>query len=117
MMIYSFNCHGSLIERACQNLITNAVRYAKNQVVVSAKIENEQLIITVSDDGNGISKEDRDKIFKPFTRVNKSRNKNDGGFGLGLAIVKRIIDLHHGQCHVEPSSLGGCEFILSIDDK
>jgi len=109
-----FRCHGSLIERACQNLITNAVRYAKQQVVICAKIEAKQLVITVSDDGAGITKKDQEEIFKPFTRINKSRNKKDGGFGLGLAIVKRIIDLHQGHCQVKYSSLGGCKFVICI---
>ena len=109
-----FHCHGSLIERACQNLITNAVRYAKQQVVICANIEDEQLVITVSDDGCGIPKQDQDKIFEPFTRINKSRNKKDGGFGLGLAIVKRIVDLHQGLCQVKSSSLGGCKFVMRI---
>jgi two-component system OmpR family sensor kinase len=111
-----FLCHGSLIERACQNLITNAVRYAKQRIVINAKIEDKKLIITVSDDGCGISQKDQEEIFKPFTRINKSRNKNDGGFGLGLAIVKRIIDLHQGHCQVKYSSLGGCKFIIRIHD-
>ncbi|NQY88414.1 MAG: hypothetical protein HRT51_11840 [Colwellia sp.] len=109
-----FHCHGSLIERACQNLITNAVRYAKKQVVIYAKIEDKQLVITVSDDGCGIPTKDQEKIFKPFTRINKSRNKKDGGFGLGLAIVKRIVDLHQGHCQVTYSTLGGCKFIIRI---
>ena len=109
-----FHCHGSLIERACQNLITNAVRYAQAQVVIGATIEDEQLVITVSDDGCGITTKDQEQIFKPFTRINKSRNKKDGGFGLGLAIVKRIVDLHQGQCQVKSSSLGGCKFIIRI---
>jgi two-component system OmpR family sensor kinase len=111
-----FLCHGSLIERACQNLITNAVRYANQRIVINAKVVEHKLIISVSDDGCGISKKDQEQIFKPFTRINKSRNKNDGGFGLGLAIVKRIIDLHQGHCQVAYSSLGGCKFTLSIDD-
>lgn len=109
-----YHCHGSLIERACQNLITNAVRYAKKQVVICAKIEDKKLVITVSDDGVGIAQKDQDKVFKPFTRIDKSRNKKDGGFGLGLAIVKRIIDLHQGHCEVKRSSLGGCKFVIRI---
>ena len=111
-----FHCHGSLIERACQNLITNAVRYAQQQVVIAAAIEDKQLVITVSDDGCGITTKDQEKIFKPFTRIDKSRNKKDGGFGLGLAIVKRIVDLHQGQCQVKSSSLGGCKFVIRISD-
>lgn len=109
-----FYCHGSLIERACQNLITNAVRYAQAQVVIAASIDDKQLVITVSDDGCGITTKDQAQIFKPFTRINKSRNKKDGGFGLGLAIVKRIVDLHHGQCQVKSSSLGGCKFVIRV---
>lgn len=111
-----FLCHGSLIERACQNLITNAVRYAEHKIVISAKVENKKLIISVSDDGCGITQKDQEEIFKPFTRINKSRNKKDGGFGLGLAITKRIVDLHQGHCQVKYSSLGGCKFIISIND-
>lgn len=110
-----FYCHGSLLERACQNLITNAVRYAKNKVIINAHIEGDMLEIIVCDDGCGILKNDQDKIFKPFTRINKSRNKKDGGFGLGLAIVKRVVDLHHGHCHIESSSYGGCKFVMRIN--
>lgn len=107
-------CHGDLVERACQNLITNAIRYAKQQVNISAMMKNDKLHIAVSDDGCGISQADKDKVFNAFTRLDKSRNKEKGGFGLGLAIVKRIVDLHHGQCTVEDSSSGGCTFTLMI---
>jgi two-component system OmpR family sensor kinase len=111
-----FLCHGSLIERACQNLITNAVRYAEHKVVICAKMVDKKLVISVSDDGRGITTKDQEKIFKPFTRIDKSRSKEDGGFGLGLAIVKRIVDLHQGHCRVKYSSLGGCKFIIRVSD-
>jgi len=107
-------CNGHLIERACQNLITNAIRYACQLVEIKASIKNGQLIISVSDDGCGIDDKDQHSIFQAFTRLDKSRNKEQGGFGLGLAIVKRIMDWHKGQCTVEKSHLGGAKFCLIL---
>jgi len=110
----SWLCDGHFIERACQNYITNALRYAKSQVVISAKITNNLLHIDVEDDGIGIEEQDQEQVFKAFTRLDKSRNKQQGGFGLGLAIVSRIVDCHHGQCNVSRSTLGGAKFSLIL---
>jgi two-component system OmpR family sensor kinase len=107
-------CNGHLIERASQNLITNAIRYADNLVEIKVIIQNNQLIISVSDDGCGIDGKDQERIFQAFTRLDKSRNKEQGGFGLGLAIVKRIMDWHQGQCTIERSTIGGARFSLII---
>ncbi|MCJ8295184.1 MAG: ATP-binding protein [Colwellia sp.] len=107
-------CNGHLIERASQNLITNAIRYADSLVEIKASMQNNQLIISVSDNGKGIDKKDRESIFQAFTRLDKSRNKEQGGFGLGLAIVKRIMDWHKGQCTIEKSDMGGANFSLII---
>jgi len=108
-------CNGHLLERASQNLITNAIRYANHLIEIQANIQNNQLIISVSDDGNGIDEKDRASIFQAFTRLDKSRNKEQGGFGLGLAIVKRVMDWHKGRCIIEKSSLGGAKFSLLIE--
>jgi two-component system OmpR family sensor kinase len=107
-------CYGDLLERASQNLITNAIRYARSEVIVSASISSTNLIIKVEDDGCGIQPEDRADLFKPFTRVDKSRDKQKGGYGLGLAIVKKAIDWHNGQCFIEDATQGGALFILRI---
>ncbi|KGJ94889.1 ATP-binding protein [Colwellia psychrerythraea] len=107
-------CNGHLIERASQNLITNAIRYADKQVEIKASMQNNRLIISVSDDGCGIDDKDQESIFQAFTRLDKSRNKAQGGFGLGLAIVKRIMDWHKGQCTIEKSTIGGAKFSLII---
>lgn len=107
-------CHGHLLERAVQNLITNALRYAQQQIKVDAAIIAENLVISVSDDGCGIAKKDQLMIFNAFSKVDKSRNKNDSGFGLGLAIVKRILELHQGYCEVSSSNVGGAKFTLFI---
>jgi len=107
-------CNGHLLERASQNIITNAIRYAAHQVEIKASIENKQLIISVSDDGCGIEDKDQQSIFQAFTRLDKSRNKEQGGFGLGLAIVKRIMDWHKGHCTIGKSHLGGAKFSLIL---
>ncbi|MGJ8691701.1 MAG: ATP-binding protein [Thalassotalea sp.] len=124
-----FNCDGHLLERACQNLISNAVRYGTSQIKVSANITNNQLLVVVADDGEGISPAQHAQLFLPFYKLDKSRSKNHesdrvepdkspnktaGGFGLGLAIVKRIIDLHHGRCDISTSALGGAQFCLTL---
>jgi len=107
-------CNGHLLERASQNIITNAIRYAVNLVEIKADIKQGQLVISVSDDGCGIKDKDQQTIFQAFTRLDKSRNKEQGGFGLGLAIVKRIMDWHKGHCTVEKSALGGAKFSLLL---
>jgi two-component system OmpR family sensor kinase len=108
------HCYGDLLERATQNLITNAIRYARSEVIVSASISSTYFTIKVEDDGCGIPPEDRADLFKPFSRVDKSRDKQNGGYGLGLAIVKKVIDWHNGQYFIEDSLQGGALFTLRI---
>ncbi|WP_196141060.1 ATP-binding protein [Aliikangiella sp. G2MR2-5] len=102
-------CDGYLIERAIQNLLVNAGKYAKNKVSVSLSYSEESAIILVEDDGKGIEKKYRDKIFESFFQI-KSTGDHKKGFGLGLAIVKKIIDIHKGSISVETSSLNGALF-------
>lgn len=113
----TFICNGDLLERAIQNLLTNAIRYANEAVLVTAEIENNQLHISVIDDGDGIDEAQTTDLFKAFTRLDKSRNKQKGGFGLGLAIVKRIMDWHKGICAIERSEQGGAKFTLILPIK
>lgn len=109
-----FNANGELLERACQNLITNAIKYAASQVIISANLFQDTLTITVEDDGCGIAEQDKVKLFEPFTRVDKSRNKANGGHGLGLAIVQKSCFWHQGICKIEESELGGAKFIIQL---
>ena len=80
-------------------------------------MEDEQLLVIVEDDGKGIADKDKAQLFLPFYKLDKSRNKNKGGFGLGLAITHRIVDLHKGRCDISQSQLGGAQFSLSIPNK
>jgi signal transduction histidine kinase len=79
------------LRRAVGNLIDNAVRHAASRVAVAVFLDHDQVVISVSDDGPGISAEDRERAFERFTRFDDSRGRNSGGAGLGLAIVRELI--------------------------
>lgn len=107
-------CDGHFLERALQNLITNGIRYAKSKVKVTVAVEDSALILSVEDDGPGISEQEQSQIFKPFVRLDKSRTRDEGGFGLGLAIVRRIVQWHRGKVEVGTAQLGGACFVITI---
>lgn len=113
-----YNCNEHLIERAIQNLSTNALRYAKANIEICLVTTQQHVKIIVEDDGPGISDQDRDKIFEPFFRIESHRNHTEsqhtGGYGLGLAIVQRICDWHKASCTLSESKLGGCQFTINL---
>ncbi len=101
------------IKRALFNLITNAARYAEN-ITISTDIQNERLYIFVDDDGPGIPEAHRENVFKPFYRIDKSRNQNLGNTGLGLSIARDIVHAHGGDIILEDSEPGGLRVIVKI---
>ena len=105
---------GHYLERALQNLLVNAKKYAHQQIHVSLDETQETWQITVEDDGPGIADELKTAILKPFYRIEASRNKHSGGFGLGLAIVQRVAQWHRGSIQVCDSTLGGARFVLRL---
>ena len=106
----------TLVYRAIYNLIENAIKYNKDGGTVSVSIEenDEFAKVIVSDTGPGIAKEDWDKIFEPFFRVDKSRSRMMGGAGLGLALVKEIAVQHGGDVRVADSTDNGTTIELSL---
>ncbi|MEL6871098.1 MAG: ATP-binding protein [Pseudomonadota bacterium] len=102
-----------LMGMAVSNLVVNASRYAAARVRVTAHAEAARFVISVEDDGEGIPAAQRESVFKAFTRLDTSRNRETGGFGLGLAIVSRIASLHGGEATVAASSdIGGAKFVI-----
>jgi signal transduction histidine kinase len=77
--------------RAVGNLIENALRHARTSIEVAAFVDQDQAVISVSDDGPGIPPEDRERVFERFTRLDDARGRNSGGAGLGLAIVRELV--------------------------
>ena len=102
------------LERALQNLLVNAKKYARQQIRLTLRSQQQYWQITVEDDGPGIPAPLRQDVIKPFFRVEASRNKQAGGFGLGLAIVHRVVQWHQGSLSIGDSSLGGASFSLRL---
>ncbi len=104
------------LRRAMQNLVGNAVKYAQTKVVIGYHLVNSDTCeIYVSDDGPGIPEQDYGKVFAPFSRLDKSRNRATGGFGLGLSIVRRIAYWHGGRAEAgRCASLGGARMTLRL---
>lgn len=107
-----YNADGHLISRALDNLLSNAIRHAKQSVNVSIEESSSSVCIAVDDDGEGIPEKYREMVFKPFYRPDTARNRSSGGAGLGLAIVKRIQQWHQGDCFVTDSPLKGTKIVL-----
>jgi two-component system sensor kinase ParS len=102
-----------LMELAVSNLLANALRYARQTVQISVIQDRDLYRLTVEDDGEGIPESDRATVFRAFTRLDTSRNRETGGFGLGLAIVARIAALHRGRALAGASaSLGGARLAM-----
>ena len=73
----------------------------------------EQILVHVDDDGIGIPADERERVYSPFTRLDRSRDRSTGGYGLGLAIVQLVMEQHHGQASAAESPLGGARFTLA----
>lgn len=99
-----------LFRRAIRNLLTNAVRYARTRVSLTARQVGAQVEITVEDDGPGIPEAQRTRVLEPFARLDDSRSRDTGGVGLGLAIVARVLVSHGGVVEVGDASGGGACF-------
>ena len=95
------------LQEVLYNLLENAVKYSreKGQIQLQAGRRGPETVLSVSDDGTGISKEDLPRIFERFYRADKARCRELSGTGLGLAIVKHIAQLHGGRVEAE-SELG-----------
>ena len=108
---------GHYLERALQNLLVNAKKYAVNHISLTLRLQKKCWQIEVEDDGPGIPEALWQDILKPFFRAEASRNKQAGGFGLGLAIVQRVVQWHQGSISVSNSALGGARFTLQLPQR
>ncbi|WP_167628733.1 ATP-binding protein [Listeria valentina] len=116
---YSFD--RDRLEQVLINLIMNAIRHTGNDgkvgtVTVHEHVDhaNEQLLISVNDDGTGIPEADIPYLFERFYKADKARKRGKAGTGIGLAIVKNIVDAYNGQITVESTVGKGSSFIVSL---
>ncbi len=103
--------HG--FKRAIGNLVTNAARYGA-KVIVTTRQDRHWLRIDVEDDGPGIPQDKRDIVFRPFYRLEGSRNQDQGNTGLGLAIARDIARVHGGDITLADSELGGLKATIRV---
>jgi len=107
--------HGkkTLINRCISNLLDNAVKFAKN-IKVSLKKSNNNIILLIDDDGPGIPKNEYENVFKPFYKIDKSRNETKSSVGLGMSIASDIIQSHGGNIKLEKSILKGLKVKITL---
>ncbi|WP_210442037.1 sensor histidine kinase [Vibrio crassostreae] len=104
-----------LLNRALDNLVRNAMKFARSQVLIEASTHQEQLKIAVHDDGDGVTQEHQARLFEPFYVGDKARNKAKSGHGLGLSIVEKICAQHNATVEVGQSqTLKGAVFTITI---
>jgi len=104
--------HELSINRALSNVLRNALSFAQQRCVISARIESAQLLIEINDDGPGFQGVDTQRLFEPFYRV--SQQHRQSGYGLGLSIAHTITQKHHGQLQVISGQLSGACFRFTL---
>ncbi len=105
------------LRTAFSNLLENALKYSdaeKEPVSVSIFSDRENIRLEIQDFGQGIPEQDIPFIFEPFYRVDKSRNKNTGGYGLGLSLTKKIIEAHDAVIEVQSKRNEGTLFTITF---
>ncbi|WP_260262170.1 sensor histidine kinase [Vibrio intestinalis] len=96
------------------NLLQNATRYGKGQILVTLTECEDHFVIDVEDNGLGIPEDKRQEIFMAFTRLDRSRNRDHNGFGLGLTIVRNVCHTLNWTVTVDDSALGGARFTVMM---
>ena len=102
-----------VFKRCLTNLIDNAIRYGEHVLVRSGK-RGDFIEVIIDDDGPGIPKELHEDVFKPFYRIEGSRNIGTGGVGLGMTIASDILRVHGGDISLEDSPNGGLRVRLKV---
>lgn len=103
-----------LVRQVVTNLLGNALRHATSEVRLALREEDDQVVLTVEDDGHGIPVQERDRIFERFVRLDESRARDAGGSGLGLAIVRKVVEDLGGSVEVGDAAAGGALFRVTL---
>jgi two-component system OmpR family sensor kinase len=104
------------LREVADNLLDNALRHAPqgSQIVVRTCREDGHAVLSVQDEGPGLSREHQARVFDRFYRVDGSRTRDSGGLGLGLPIAKAIVEAHRGRILVQSEPGRGCLFSVRL---
>jgi len=105
------------LSQVVSNLLNNAAKYtpAGGNIRLSVRAQNEEAVITVTDNGVGIPADMLPKVFELFTQVDRHLERSQGGLGIGLALVKRLVSMHGGTIEAESGGLGkGSSFTVRL---
>jgi signal transduction histidine kinase len=104
------------IEIILNNLLSNAVKYNKEggKVDLNIRKRKDEVVFKVKDTGIGISEENKEKLFKEFSRIKNEQTRDITGSGLGLSITKRMVEQYHGHIEVESTPESGSTFTVTI---
>ncbi|MEJ1356509.1 MAG: ATP-binding protein [Candidatus Sedimenticola sp. (ex Thyasira tokunagai)] len=108
-----YNARPLALKRCLGNLIENAARYGE-EAIIHVEDRDDQLTITITDQGSDISEEELDTLFKPFYRGENSRSRESGGTGLGLGIARNIARAHGGEMILQRGDSGGLKAIITL---
>lgn len=112
------NADKERIQQVVTNLVVNSIKYGKKGGTTEISIENlikNKVIVRITDNGEGIKKQNIPRLFERFYRVDKSGSRKEGGSGLGLSIVKHILEAHDEKLYVESDYGVGSEFSFTME--
>ncbi|MEZ5334189.1 MAG: ATP-binding protein [Methanolobus sp.] len=117
--VENINADRTKFRQILYNLISNAIKFTpdKGSIAINARHSDGMLLVSVTDIGIGISKEDIDKLFHPFKQLDSYITQDSEGTGLGLSLVKKFVELHDGRVWVESDPGNGSTFTFSIPVK
>jgi signal transduction histidine kinase len=109
----AFECKPVAIRRMITNIVDNAIKYG-GKTDISLNQADQSIELRISDRGPGIAIEEREKVFSPFYRIEKSRNRETGGTGLGLTVARTIARAHGGDIRLDQSDNEGLVVIITL---
>lgn len=113
----SISCDIDMIERIMLNLISNAIKFTNDLINISISKKDENVVITVKDNGRGIEKDKQDIIFLRYRQGSNLFTRESEGSGIGLSLSKSLIEMHEGSISVNSELGKGCEFIFKLPIK
>lgn len=109
----ALSCRPMALRRAFANLIDNAVKYG-GEARVALEAANGEVAVRIDDQGPGIPEDERERVFAPFYRMERSRSRETGGVGLGLAAARSIVRAHGGDIALDNRAEGGLRVTVTL---